>query len=77
VGGDFLKLIDEYIVSDNTPGHESGEVLQPLAESDNRRSRPCNKFVNVSFTSTNIKNKLTDLCGNRLLQNDFNNTLCE
>ena len=24
-----------------------------------------------------MKNKLTDLCGNSLLQNDFKNTLCE
>ena len=29
------------------------------------------------FTSTNQKNKLTDLWGNRLLHNDFNNNLCE
>ena len=34
------------------------------------------KFVNVSFLITDIKNKLTDLCGNCLLQNDFNKTLC-
>ena len=26
---------------------------------------------------TNIKNKLTDLCGNRLLHNNFKNTFCE
>ena len=35
------------------------------------------EFVNLSFTDTNMKNKLTNLCGNRLLQNDFENTLCE
>ena len=33
------------------------------------------KSVDLSLTITNIKNKLTDLCGNRLLQNDFKNTL--
>ena len=41
------------------------------------RSHPPHKSVNLSFTITNTKNKLTDLCGNRLLQNDFKNTLCE
>ena len=35
---------------------------------------PKNHF---SYTITNIKNKLTDLCRNWLLQNDFNNTWCE
>ena len=35
------------------------------------------KSVNLSLLFTNMKNKLTDLCGNRLLQNDFINTLCE
>ena len=32
------------------------------------------KCVNLAFIITNIKNKLTDLCENRLLQNDFINT---
>jgi hypothetical protein len=35
------------------------------------------KSVNLSFPITNIKKKLTDSCGNRLLRNDFKNTLCE
>ena len=35
------------------------------------------KNVNLSFIVTDIKNKLTDLCGSRLLPDDFMNTLCE
>jgi hypothetical protein len=35
------------------------------------------KSVNVSFIITNVKNKLTDVCGNRLLQNGLINTSCE
>ena len=35
------------------------------------------KFVNLSFTITVIKNKLTDLCENWLLQCVFGNTWCE
>ena len=34
------------------------------------------KSVNLSFNVTDMKNKLTDLCGNRLLQSDFKNTWC-
>ena len=41
-----------------------------------QKSTP-HKFVDLSCTITNIKNNLTDLCGNRLLQNDVENTLCE
>jgi len=32
------------------------------------------KSVNLSFIITDTKNKVTDLCGNRLLPNDFINT---
>ena len=35
------------------------------------------KSVNLSFLITHVKNDLTDLCGNRLLQNACINTLCE
>ena len=35
------------------------------------------KFVNLSFIITKTKNKLTDLWGHWLLQNDFIKTLCE
>ena len=35
------------------------------------------KSVNLFPIITNTKNKLTDLCGNRLLQNDLKNTLRE
>ena len=31
----------------------------------------------ILYTITNMKNKLTDLCGNRLLHNDFINTFCD
>jgi len=39
-----------------------------------RRTQVPHKSVNLSFSVTNTENKLTDLCGNRLLQIDFNNT---
>ena len=35
------------------------------------------KSVNFSVIITNVKNHLTDLCGNRILQNDLINALCE
>ena len=35
------------------------------------------KSVNLNIFITNIKNKLTNLCWNRLLQNDLMNTFCE
>ena len=41
------------------------------------RSQVPHQFVDVSFTITDIKDKLANLCGNWLLQNDFENTLCE
>ena len=41
------------------------------------RSQPPHNSVNLSLTITNIKKKLTDLCGNWLLQNDFMNTFGE
>ena len=42
-----------------------------------KRSQFLHKSVNLSFIITNIKNKLTDLCGNWLLQNDFIIAFCE
>ena len=36
-----------------------------------------NQSVHVSFIIINIRDKLTDLCGDRLLQNDCINTFCE
>ena len=33
--------------------------------------------VNLFFVITHIKNQFTDSCGNRLLQNDLKDTLCE
>ena len=35
------------------------------------------KSVNLSFTIIYMQNKLTNLCGNWHLQNDFKNALCE
>ena len=39
------------------------------------RGQPLHKSVNVSFVITNVKDRLRDLCANRLLQNDFRKTL--
>jgi hypothetical protein len=41
------------------------------------KSQMPHKLVNLSSTVTRVKDKLTNLCGNRLLPNDFRNTLCE
>ena len=41
------------------------------------RSQFPHKSVNLSFIITDVKHKLTDLRGHRLLQNDFVTTLCE
>ena len=35
------------------------------------------KSVNLFFMLVMMKDKLTDLCGNRLLQSDYVNTFCE
>ena len=35
------------------------------------------KSFNLTFITTNINKKLTDLCGNGLVQNDVINTFCE
>jgi len=40
-------------------------------------SQPPPKSVNTSFAITHMRNKFTDLCGNRHFQNTFKNTLCE
>jgi len=41
------------------------------------RSHPPHKSVRLTFTITNITNKFTNLCENRLLQNDLKNIVCE
>ena len=41
------------------------------------RNQLFQKFVNLSFTVTDMKNILTDLRENRLVQNEFENTLFE
>ena len=41
------------------------------------KSRFPHKFVNLFFISATIEDKLTNLCGDWLLQNDFVNILCE
>ena len=35
------------------------------------------KSVNLFFIVTDMKNKLTDFCGNWLVQNDISKTFCE
>ena len=40
------------------------------------KSQFTHRSVNLSFSITNLKNKLTDLCGNRLLRNNFITTFC-
>jgi len=40
-------------------------------------SQLSHKSVNLSFIIANIRNKLTDLCGKALLQNNFEHSLCE
>ena len=56
-------------------GHLSHTMTFSLKSSCKRRFP--HKSVNLFFTITNIKNTLTDLCVNRLLQNALKNTLCE
>ena len=41
------------------------------------RSRPPHKSINLSYTIIDIKDELTDWCGNGLLQNVVANNLCE
>ena len=41
------------------------------------KSRFPHKSVNLSAIITNIKNELSDVCGNELLQNDVVNTFYE
>ena len=41
------------------------------------KSQCPHKSVNLSFIIATLKNKLTGLCGNRLLLNDFVNAVCE
>ena len=41
------------------------------------KSQFLHKLVNLSFSITDSKNELTDLCGNKLLQSGFINTYCE
>ena len=41
------------------------------------KSKFSHKSVNVLFIFVIVKDKLTNLCGNRLLQNDFIDTFCE
>ena len=41
------------------------------------RSQLPHNSVNLSITITNARNKLTELCGNWHLRNDFENTSCE
>ena len=51
-------------------------LTQSIVKSCCRNQFP-HKSVNVFFTITYTKNESTDLCRNRLWQNDFKNTVCE
>ena len=42
-----------------------------------RKSHFPHKSVNLFFILVMVKDKLTDLWGSRLLQNDFKHTLCK
>jgi len=46
--------------------------IQPVC-----KSQLLQKSVNICFMLVKIVDKLTNLCGNRLLQNNFINTFCE
>ena len=54
----------------------SSDISQKVFTKLLSKSQSPHKSVNFSFIITNIKDKLTDLCGNSLLHNDFTNTLC-
>jgi hypothetical protein len=55
-----------------SPG-EAASLFQTMHSLISFRKSTPPQIVNLSFTITNIKNKLTNLCGNRLVQN----TLCD
>jgi len=88
-GVDFLKLINEYIMWDNISENVPNIPKLKCTWTRNKvishkvffksfcRSELPHKSFNVSFYIANMTNTLTNLCGNRLLQNDFENTFCE
>ena len=59
----------------NTVGHEL--ISRKVFSQSVCKSQLPHKSANLSFTVTNIKNKLTGLCENGHLQNDLKNTLFE
>ena len=73
------RFDDMSSASDWTPGAQVRSYLtQPVLKS---RFAEVDSSINLStylsMTITNMKNKLTDLWGNWLLQNDIENTLSE
>ena len=65
-----------YLTDDLSHKHSMIHLTEIVHEPYYRGQLP-KKSVNLSFTIANINNTLTDLCGYRLLQTDFQNTLCE
>jgi hypothetical protein len=64
-------------VSERTSAPLSALILQKVSIIFFCKSQFPHKFVDSSFMIANAKNRLTGLCGNRLLPNDVINTLCE
>jgi len=59
------------------PVHTGDFILHHVCLRSFCRIQLPHKSVNLLFTITNMKNKLTDLCGNGLFQNDLKSTLSE
>ena len=67
----FAKRRDRSVLGDKlTDLSWSGRLL------DEEGQTPADCLVEFDFIITNLKNKLTDLYGNLLLQNDLINTFC-
>ena len=77
-GGDGGSAIEEGVSLPVVVGISSAVLVshKVLLKSFCRSQLP-NKSVNLCVTCTNIKSKLTDLCGNRLIQNDSKSTTSE
>ena len=57
--------------------HDENLISQKVYIKLFRTSQSSHKPVNLSFIINNTNDKLTNLCGNRLLRNGLINTLCE
>jgi len=56
---------------------QRGLISQEVFMKTFSKSQFPHKSDNLSFVITNLKNTMTDLCGNCLFQNDFSNTVYE